>query len=121
MVFRVHRLGFESQLCCFLAVSPWVSYFTCLVLFHLQNGVKVHIAKVPFFSSKIAGTIIALHALTAPALGEAVAWCSGVRQSWEGESHQHPLHLRRGLSFDPGDAEDAFGITFGVPYSGEAG
>lgn len=73
-----------------------------------------------FFSSKIAGAIIAL-VLTALALGEAVAWCSGVRQLWEGESHQRPLHPRRGLSFDPGDAEDASGITFGVPYSEEVG
>lgn len=121
VVLRAHRLGLESQLCCFLAVSPWVSYFTCFASIHLQNGVKVHTAKVPFFfSSKIAGAIIAL-VLTALALGEAVAWCSGVRQLWEGESHQRPLHPRRGQSFDPGDAEDASGITFGVPYSEEVG
>lgn len=52
---------------------------------------------------------------------EAVAWCSGVGQSWEEESHQGPLFPRRGLSLGPGDAGDASGTTFGVPCSEEAG
>ena len=50
LVFGAGQPGLESQSCCFLAVSPWVSYSTYPALFpHLQNGVKGSYSKAFLF------------------------------------------------------------------------
>lgn len=69
LVFRAGRTSLESQRC-FLAVSPWVNYFTYLSLFpHPQNGVKGHTAKA--FSSSEDCRAVAV--ITAPGTDLAAA------------------------------------------------
>lgn len=114
------RPALESQCCRFLAVSPWVSYFTCLALFpHLQNGVKVHTAKALFFSSKIAGAIafIAPSTVLAAARMRQFAGVLGLESGLRGKPASI-CSTPTQSAFDPVDAEDASGYYLLVPDSG---
>lgn len=106
------RPGLESQLCCFLAVSPWVSYFTWLAVFpHMKNRVKVHAVKALFFPRRLQGLLP--FKLFDAGWVRLVSWV-GRHQWWEGKSHQLLLDPS-GLSLDPGGAEAAPGIPFRGP------
>ena len=59
LVFSARQPGLGSQSCCFLAVSPWVSYFTYLALFpHVQNGVKGSHSKAFLFRGGLQGLLL---------------------------------------------------------------
>ena len=59
LVFGAGQPGLESQSCCFLAVSPWVSYSTYPALFpHVQNGVKGSYSKAFLFLGGLQGLLL---------------------------------------------------------------
>lgn len=99
-----NKPGLVSQLCCVLAVSPWLSFFSGLALFpHLQNGVKVPAAP-DFSSGRIEWAIYCAScscvlATTRMRLARVVGM---------GIPPVSALSQAQSVIFDPGGAEDAF-------------